>query len=133
MGAQAGSSMRSSTRTSPRQPVARGRFVIPGPPTKNMETVMEENRQKLETESKAGGGTVQVDSTPSKATVSIDGNPVGISPLELKLPEGKHLVELAHPRFDPWYMEVTVSPNESTAVTAQLEKKYKSFITLSIQ
>jgi hypothetical protein len=107
-------------------------LVTPGPASKNLETVMAENRQKLETASKAGGGTVQVESTPAKATVSVDGSPVGVSPLELKLPEGKHLVELAHPRFDPWQMEVTVTAHESTSVTAQLEKKYKSSITLSI-
>lgn len=133
MGAKAGSSMRSSIRTNSRQPTARGKLVIPGPPSKNIETVMEENRQKLAEGSKSGGGSLQVDSNPSKATVSVDGNPVGMSPMELKLPEGKHLVELSHPRFDTWYMQVTVSPNESTSVTAQLEKKYKSSVTLSIQ
>ena len=133
MGAKAGSSMRSTPRANPRQPVARGKFVIPGPPTKNMEMVMEENRQKLAKDSKAGGGTVQISSVPSKATVAVDGNPVGVSPLEVKLPQGKHQVELALPQYDVWGMEVTVSPNESTAVTAQLEKKYKSSITLSIQ
>lgn len=133
MGAQAASAMRSSTRTTPRQPAARGGLTPPGPVSKNLETVMAENRQKLENASKAGGGTVQIESTPAKATVSVDGNPVGVSPLELKLPEGKHLVELAHPQYAPWQMEVTVTAHESTTVTAQLEKKYKSSITLSIQ
>jgi hypothetical protein len=130
MGAQAGSSMRSSTRG---KPATRGRYLTPAPTTKNMEVVMEENRQKLAESSKAGGGTVQIDSMPKKATVTVDGNPVGFSPLEVKLPEGKHLVELALPQYDAWGMEVTVSPNESTSVTAQLYKKYKSSITLSIQ
>jgi hypothetical protein len=130
MGAQAGSSMRSSARG---KPATRGRYLTPGPPTKNMEAVMEENRQKLAESSKAGGGTVQIDSMPKKATVTVDGNPVGISPLEVKLPQGKHLVELVLPQYDAWGMEVTVSPNESTSVTAQLYKKYKSSITLSIQ
>jgi CRISPR/Cas system-associated exonuclease Cas4 (RecB family) len=133
LGAKAGSSMRSTLQGNPRQPAARGKLVIPGPPTKNMEMVMEENRQKLANDSKAGGGSVQISSVPPKATIAVDGSPVGISPLEVKLPQGKHVVELSLPQYDVWGMEVTVSPNESTAVTAQLEKKYKSSITLSIQ
>jgi type IV secretory pathway protease TraF len=133
LGAQAGSSMRSSTRTNPRQPITRGKFVIPPLPIKNLEIIMEENRQKLADQSKAGGGTLHVESNPAKASVIVDGKPVGVSPLDLKLPQGKHLVELTHPRYDVWSMEVTVSPNESTSVTAQLETRYKSTITLSIQ
>ncbi len=134
LGAQAGSSMRSATRFNPRQPALRRTLKIPPPPTKNLETVMEENRQRLAERSKSSsGGVLSVDSNPPKATVSVDGEPVGISPIDLTLPEGRHLIELSHPRYDLWTMEVTVSPNESTAVTAQLETKYKSTITLSIR
>ena len=129
---RASSSMRSSVRTNPRQPAGRGRLVIPGPASKNLETVMEENRQKLETESKAGGGTVQIESVPANATVSVNGNPVGFAPIELKLPQGKQLIELTHPRYDPWQVEVMVNAHESTKYTAPLEKKYKSSVTLSI-
>lgn len=94
---------------------------------------MDENRQRLEAASKAAGGTVQIESVPDKATIMVDGNPVGLSPAELKLPPGKHLIELVHPRFDIWQMEVLVSAQESTSVTAKLEKKYKSTVTISFK
>ncbi len=130
---RASSSMRSSVKSIPRQPAARGKLVIPPLATKNLQTVMNENREKLEAESKKGGGTVQIESVPDKATIAVDGAPVGQSPAELMLPAGKHLIELTHPRFDPWYMEVTINAQESTSVTAQLERKYKSTVTLSFK
>ncbi len=94
---------------------------------------MDENRAKLASGSANGGGSVQIESVPDKATILVDGAPVGLAPMEVKLPAGKHLIELTHPRFDPWYMEVTVNAQESTSVTAQLEKKYKSTVTLSFE
>jgi hypothetical protein len=133
LGSQIGSSMGSKMNSALQKSSPPRKFVIPPPPIKNLEAVMVENRQNLADQSKAGGGTLVVESTPTKATVMVDGKPVGSSPLELKLPEGKHLVELTHPRYDVWSMEVTISPNESTTVTAPLETKYKSTITLSIQ
>lgn len=75
---------------------------------------------------------VLIESVPAKATIWVDGEPVGQAPAELKLPQGQHLIELTHPRYEPWRMEVTVSPQESTSVRAQLESKYRSSITLSI-
>ena len=110
-----------------------GRLQAPPPASKTLATVMEENRQKLEVESQRGGGLLQIESVPAKATILVDGDPVGQAPTELKLPEGKHRIELTHPRYEPWRMEVTVSPQESTSVTAQLENKYRSSITLSIR
>jgi len=96
-----------------------------------METVMQENRTKLEKASESGGGAVEIASKPEKATVLVDGEPVGYAPMELKLPEGKHLIELTHPGCDSWQMEVAVNAHESTSVTAKLEKKYKSSVTIS--
>jgi len=129
----ASSRMRSAGNTSRRQPLSKSTFKIPGPPSKSLETVMEENRAKFASESQAGGGVVEIGSKPEKATVSVDGAPVGFAPMEIKLPEGKHLIELTHPRFDPWTMEVAVNAQESTSVTAQLERKYKSSVTISFE
>lgn len=94
---------------------------------------MNENRAKLEGKSQSGGGMVKIESNPEKATVSVNGDPVGFSPMEIKLPGGKQLIELTHPRCDPWYMEVTVNAQESTSVTAKLERKYKSMVTISFE
>jgi len=109
------------------------KLLIPGPASKNLQSVMQENRQRLAARSAQGGGVVLIESVPAKATISVNGEPVGEAPAELKLPGGKHLIELTHPRYEPWRMEVTVSPQESTSVTAQLENKYRSSITLSIR
>jgi hypothetical protein len=123
----------SRSRSVSRTVTQRTRLLVPPAPTKNLQTMMEENRQKLEADSRKGGGSVLIESVPSKATISVNGEPVGQSPMEVKLPEGKHLIELTHPRYEPWQMEVMVSPQESTSVTAQLENKYRSSITLSIR
>jgi hypothetical protein len=106
---------------------------VPSPTSKNLQTVMQENRQQLAARSDQGGGTVRVESVPAKAMITVDGRPVDYAPADLQLPAGKHIIELNHPDFLPWRMEVSVSPQESTAVTAQLENKYRSSVTVSIR
>jgi hypothetical protein len=97
---------------------------------KPLPVVMEENRKKLEERSAQGGGTVHVESLPEKAAVAVDGDPVAYTPADLKLPEGKHSIELTHPGYLPWGMDISVNRMESTEVKAELEDKYKSSITL---
>ncbi len=104
---------------------------VPPPPTKNLQMVMHENRQKLEAQSQTGGGVVHIESLPAKAAISVDGRLVGSAPTDLKLPAGKHLIELTQPGYEPWRIEVSANPQESTSVTAQLESRYRSSITLS--
>ncbi len=101
-----------------------------GKTTQNV-NVMEENKQKLELKSRAGGGTVHIDSVPDKAAISIDGAEVAYTPANLKIPQGKHTIELKHPTSLPWRKEVSLSRDESLSLKAELEKKYKSVINLS--
>lgn len=122
-----GSRVQSAFKGSQRTPLK-----IPPPASKNLDSVMQENRQKLEEKGKQGGGVVHVESVPAHATIAVDGQPVGYSPLELKLPEGKHQIELTRPDFETWKMEVTASPQESTAVTARLQNRYRGAVTLAI-
>jgi hypothetical protein len=105
---------------------------IPTAASKNLDAVMQENRQKLEEKSKENGGTVHVESVPPRATITVDGQPVGYSPLDLKLPEGKHQIELTRPDFEPWRIEVTASPQESTSVKAPLKNRYRGAVTIAI-
>ena len=105
---------------------------IPTAASKNLDAVMQENRQKFEEKGKETGGTVHVESVPRGATIAVDGQPVGYSPLDLKLPEGKHQLELTRPDFEPWRMEVTASPQESTSVKAPLKNRYKGVVTIAI-
>jgi len=106
---------------------------VPSPTSKNLQTVMQENRQQLAARSDQGGGTVRVESVPAKAMIMVDGRPVDYAPADLQLPAGKHIIELNHPDFLPWRMEVSVSPQESTIVTAPLENKYRSSVTIAIR
>lgn len=105
---------------------------IPTTASKNLDAVMQENRRKFEEKGKETGGMVHVESVPRGATITVDGQPVGYSPLDLKLPEGKHQIELTRPDFEPWRMEVTASPQESTSVKAPLKNRYKGVVTIAI-
>jgi hypothetical protein len=97
---------------------------------KPLPVIMEENRRKLEKDSGQSGGSIHIDSVPGKAVVALDGEPVAYTPVDLKVPEGKHQIELTHPEYLPWDTEISVNKIESTSVKAELEVKYKSSITL---
>jgi hypothetical protein len=97
---------------------------------KPLPITMEENRKKLEEKGAQSGGSIHVESVPEKAAVAVDGEPVAYTPADLKLPEGKHVIELTRPGYLPWETEISVNKIESTALKAELEEKYKSSITL---
>lgn len=94
---------------------------------------MEENRNKLELESHDGGGVVHIDSVPAKSTVLVDGDRVAYTPADLKIPAGKHTIEVTDPTHLPWRKEITLNRGESLKLEPKLEKKYKSEMILSIQ
>lgn len=133
MAASASKAISSRTRSAYSRTARQTSLKVPSPTSKNLQTVMQENRQQLAARSDQGGGTVRVESVPAKAMITVDGRPVDYAPADLQLPAGKHVIELNHPDFLPWQMEVSVSPQESTAVTAQLENKYRSSVTISIR
>jgi hypothetical protein len=129
---RASSSMGSRTRSIYGGVSRRTTLRVPPPPSKNLQAVMQENREKLAAKSQ-NGGTVHVESVPTKAAIAVDGELVDYAPADLKLPEGTHLIELTNPGFVPWRMEVSVNRQESTSVTAHLENRYRSSITISFQ
>ncbi len=106
---------------------------VQGRISKSLENVMEENKQKLEQKSREGGAALHIDSVPGRGTVSIDGAKVAHTPTELKVPEGKHVIEVTLPGYLPWRREVSLSRGENLSLKAELENMYKSVITLSIQ
>ncbi len=93
--------------------------------------VMGENRRKLEAKGGALGGSLHVDSTPGKATVSVDGAPVAYTPADLKLPEGNHVVELTLPGFASWRKEINMSREGTMLLKAELRDQYKTSVTFS--
>ena len=100
--------------------------------SKPYEVVMDENRKELENASK-DRGTLHIESTPTKATVFIDGKPVAKTPADLKVPEGKHIVELKEFESVDWQKEVTVARDEKLNLQPELKKRYQSAITVSFK
>jgi serine/threonine-protein kinase len=49
------------------------------------------------------------------ATVSVDGQPVGETPQDLRLPAGPHRLRAAHPTFGAAEVEVEVEPGRRLA------------------
>ncbi len=96
-------------------------------------SVMADNKKKLEEKSRGGSATVHVDSVPAKATVSVDGAVVANTPTDLTVPEGKHTLGVTQAGFLSWRREISVTRGASLSLKADLESKYKSVITLSIQ
>ena len=94
---------------------------------------MEENRKKLEQKGQAGGETVHIDSVPEKARVLIDGASVAYTPADLKVPHGKHTIEVTDPTHKTWRKDFTLSRGDKLSFKPELEEKYKSEIVLSIQ
>jgi len=100
---------------------------------KSVESTMEENRRQLEAKAQKQGGAVHVDSAPQRATILVDGAPVAYTPADLKIREGKHVIELKRPASLPWRKEISLSRGEKLSLNGQLEDKYKSVLTFSIQ
>lgn len=92
---------------------------------------MEESKRKLEESSRKGGATLHIDSLPEKALVSIDGATVGYTPADLKVPEGKHVVQLTRTGYLLWKQEISVTREKNVSLKAELENKYKSVVNLS--
>ena len=100
---------------------------------KSVEGTMEENRRQLEAKAQKQGGAVHIDSAPQKATILVDGAPIAYTPADLKIPEGKHVVELTRPTSLPWRKEISLSRGEKLSLNGELQDKYKSVLNFSIQ
>jgi PEGA domain len=99
----------------------------------SLENGMEANRQKLEAKGQKGGGTVHIGSVPAMAGVYVDDALVAYTPVDLKMAEGKHVIELKRPTSLPWRKEISLSPGGKLSLNPELREKYKSVLTLTIQ
>ena len=104
-----------------------------GSSVKSLVSAMQENRERLEAKSQKNGGTVHIDSVPGKATVFIDGAIVAYTPADLKIPQGKHRIEVKHPVSLPWEKEISLESGEKLSLQADLKDKYKSVLNFTIQ
>jgi formylglycine-generating enzyme required for sulfatase activity len=56
---------------------------------------------------------VTIDSSPKGASVAVDGNELGVTPLSLMLAGGRHAVEITKPGFDPTIDEVEIKNTDT--------------------
>jgi hypothetical protein len=78
-------------------------------------------------------GLLQIDGSTDHVEISIDGNPVGTTPLEIKLDPGAHRVVATKRGFQDWTRDIQVIDDSKQtlwadleAVTVQAEKKQES-------
>jgi hypothetical protein len=68
-------------------------------------------------------GTVKVTSVPDGADVYVDGSFVGNAPAQLKLPVGKHKIEVKAEGLEDWSRELEVPAGSGLNLKATLNKK----------
>lgn len=89
--------------------------------------VVEGNPAKLEFKmlDSAKVGSVRLRIPEKGASVIVDGESVGISPLKdpLRLPQGPHEISVLKPGFTPWKKNVNVFANQNTIVTVNFNEE----------
>jgi hypothetical protein len=73
------------------------------------ESMVEERHLAEEHLAGLGAGTLKVSSRPSAITVEVDGKPGMTTPLELRLPPGKHVVRASAPEYEPSTDEIEIT------------------------
>ena len=95
--------------------------------------VMKENRAALAKEAGESGGTLRLASDPSDAAIYVDGRLVARTPAEVKLPPGKHQIEITRPDRERWLEQATVVKGQTVNLSGKLENLYPSVITLDFK
>lgn len=67
--------------------------------------------------------TVQVNSTPDGADITVDGNFSGNTPAMIKLAPGKHTVAISQTGFTAWNRDLSVTAGSELHLNAVLEKQ----------
>lgn len=67
-------------------------------------------------------GKVRITSAVPRATVSIDGKPVGVTPLEIELDAGGHRLEVAAPSYKRHRTELVVNAGQTREVSVPLDR-----------
>jgi hypothetical protein len=68
----------------------------------------------------SGDGQVKLKSNPMGARIVIDGQAIGVTPLDWDLPRGKHTIEMDKPGFIPASREVVVVTDQTEVVSLAL-------------
>ena len=65
---------------------------------------------------------VTIKSTPDGADITVDDKFVGTTPSTIQLVPGEHKIAVSKSGFKPWERTMTVNPNGSVNLNAELEK-----------
>jgi len=65
-------------------------------------------------------GTVELESDPPEAIVSVDGKPMAKTPSSVDLPVGRHLLRMSLDGYQDWALELEVAEGETTTVRGDL-------------
>jgi len=67
-------------------------------------------------------GSLVVDSSPGMSMVSLDGNPAGITPLQISdIPAGSHTLVIIHDGYSPYRADIVISAGETRDISAVLQ------------
>lgn len=89
---------------------------------KSVEWDVEDARPKqLKVEMSSNVGTLRIDSNPTGANLSIDGEPRGHTPFNDRIEQGPHKIRVAKDGFAVFEQIATVNREKPTAVTATLQ------------
>lgn len=92
---------------------------------------MRANRQKLDASAGTNAATVQIASVPGKTAVYVDGLAIAYAPTDLRLPAGKHALELRHPAFLAWRQELSVMAGQTVRLEPKLINPNKNQVIVS--
>ncbi len=100
--------------------------------TRKETDLQDANRRALEQRAGKDAAKISLKSAPAKATVRIDGKPVGQTPLLISLAPGGYKIEMEGPRMEFGKQQLTVSPNETREIDLPLSAapRYPSHIEL---
>jgi hypothetical protein len=112
----------------PPQDKNKGGSLRPAPhPTEDTEAT---NRKALEARAGKDGAKLMLRSEPGKASVRIDGKPVGKTPLLLVVAPGVYKVEMEGLSTEVSRQQVDLLPKETREVVLALESRYPSHVQL---
>jgi len=69
-------------------------------------------RQALDLAMVPGWSEIAIDSIPSQARLTVDGQPAGTTPLTVELSAGRHTLVLTAEKFKPWQQSIAVEANQ---------------------
>ena len=81
----------------------------------------------------SGVSTVQIDSAPSGASISIDSVALGHTPARLTLSKGIHVIELSHDGFTSWQKTILLGDGEKLSLNAALKDPKTSRPLFTVQ